>query len=81
MLKDLTKFKKEFAQLEELISKGNNEKDLLEKNLAMPEIYADAKKYAEAEAAYRKKSTELEVKNKQYELLFEKILDIESKIN
>ncbi|MEO6869411.1 MAG: ABC-F family ATP-binding cassette domain-containing protein [Ginsengibacter sp.] len=81
LLKDLTKFKKEFAQLEELISKGNNEKDLLEKNLAMPEIYADAKKYAEAEAAYRKKSTELEVKNKQYELLFEKILDIESKIN
>lgn len=81
LLKDLSKLKKEFAQLEEMISKGNDEKSLLEKNLALPEIYADAKKYSDAEAAYRKKSTELEVKNKQYELLFEKILDIESKIN
>ncbi|MFS8082691.1 MAG: ABC-F family ATP-binding cassette domain-containing protein, partial [Ginsengibacter sp.] len=81
LLKDLSKFKKEFAQLEEVISKGNNEKDVLEKNLALPEIYADAKKYADAEMAYRKKLTELEVKNKQYELLFEKILDIESKIS
>ncbi len=81
LLKDLTKIKKEFAQLEEIISKGNDEKNLLEKNLALPEIYADTKKYSDAEAAYRRKISELEVKNKQYELLFEKILDIESKIN
>ncbi|MBS1735642.1 MAG: ABC-F family ATP-binding cassette domain-containing protein [Bacteroidetes bacterium] len=80
LLKELTKLKKEFSQLEEIISKGNEEKNVLEKNLALPDVYADAKKYSDAEAAYNKKLTELEAKNKQYELLFEKILDLESVI-
>lgn len=80
LLKELTKLKKEFSQLEEIISKGNEEKNVLEKNLALPDVYADAKKYSDAEAAYNKKLTELEAKNKQYELLFEKIIDLESVI-
>lgn len=75
--KELQKIKRQFQQAEDRIEKLGAEKEQLEKDLALPEIYSDAKKFAATEKEYQSKIKKLESENEQYEALFEKILTME----
>jgi len=75
--KELQRIQKQFQQLEEQIAKLTARKAELEASLADPGTYSDKSKFIQAETAYKKAGEELEVLNKQYEKVFEKIMELE----
>ena len=75
--KEIQKLKNQFKQLEEKLSKCNAQKNTLEAKLADPTVYGDKMKFIEAEADYKKASAELESLNKEYEVVFEKLMELE----
>ncbi|MEY4702817.1 MAG: hypothetical protein RIR96_714 [Bacteroidota bacterium] len=75
--KEIQKLKNQFKQLEEKLSKCNAHKNTLEAKLADPAVYGDKMKFIEAEADYKKASAELESLNKEYEVVFEKLMELE----
>lgn len=75
--KELQKVQKQFQQLEEQIAKLSAKKEELAASLADPGTYSDKAKFIEAETAYKKAGNELEALNKQYEKVFEKIMEME----
>jgi ATP-binding cassette subfamily F protein 3 len=77
--KELQKQQKIFQQLEEKIGQLNQQKTTLEARLTTPEIYADRNKFVQTETDYKKVSDELKQLNKQYEEVFEKIMELEGK--
>ena len=76
--KELQKIQKRFQQLEQKIEDINKEKNMLESNLALPEIYLDSQKFITAENLYNQKTAELKKVNAEYEVLFEKIMEMEN---
>ncbi len=52
------------------------QRDALEASLSAPEIYADKEKFLKAEADYKKISEECVQLNKEYEKVFEKIMEL-----
>lgn len=76
--KEYQKIKKQFDQAEVKVEKLNNEKSLLEEQLAKPEVYSDVNKFAETEKQYQEKMKMLERENKIYEQLFEKMMEFEA---
>jgi ATP-binding cassette, subfamily F, member 3 len=77
--KELQKQQKLFQQLEEKIAQLNKEKATLEAKLTAPDTYADRNKFVQTETDYKKVSDELQQMNKQYEEVFEKIMELEAK--
>jgi ATP-binding cassette subfamily F protein 3 len=77
--KELQKQQKLFQQLEENIARLNQQKTTLEAQLTAPDTYADRNKFVQTETDYKKVSDELQRLNKQYEEVFEKIMELESK--
>ena len=75
--KELQKQQKIFQQLEENISRAKQKKEQLQQALSLPETYSDKTKFVQAEADYKKASDELNRLNKQYEEVFEKIIELE----
>jgi len=75
--KELQRIQKQFQQLEEQIAKLTASKAALETSLADPGTYSDKSKFIQAETAYKKAGEELEVLHKQYEKVFEKIMELE----
>lgn len=75
--KELQKQQRLFQELEERIASLTKQRAQLEASLADPSTYSDRNKFVEAEAAYKKASEELEKANKQYEQVFEKIMELE----
>ena len=75
--KELQKLKNKFKQLEEKLSVLNANKSTLENKLADPSVYGDKNKFIAAETEYKKSVDELNTANKEYELLFEKIMEME----
>ena len=75
--KELQKLKTKFKTLEETVEKLNKSKTSLEAALANPDIYSDKQKFIKAEADYNKAAQDLAAANKEYELLFEKIMELE----
>lgn len=75
--KELQKLKTKFKTLEETVEKLNKSKTNLEAALANPDIYSDKQKFIQAEADYNKAAQDLATANKEYELLFEKIMELE----
>lgn len=79
--KELQKVQRLFQQLEEKIAKLNKEKIILESDLASPEIYLEKQKFLVAENKYKENSNQLQKANAEYEILFEKIMEMEEKIS
>ncbi len=79
--KDLQKNQKQFQQLEEKIAKATTRKNELEAALSDPATYSDKNKFIQAETNYKSAEDELYKLNSQYEQLFEKIIELESKVN
>jgi ATP-binding cassette subfamily F protein 3 len=77
--KELQKQQKLFQQIEEKIAQLNKQKTVLEAQLTAPDTYADRNKFLQTETDYKKVSDELGRMNKQYEEVFEKIMELEAK--
>ena len=77
--KELQKQQKHFQQLEERIAQLNKQKTTLEGMLTAPEIYSDRSKFVQTETDYKKVGDELKQLNKEYEEVFEKIMELEAK--
>ncbi len=76
--KELQKLKRNFEKLEADIASLNNKKTSIELELSNPDNYTQANKFTELEVSYKKIQEELGTFNKQYEELFEKIMELES---
>jgi ATP-binding cassette subfamily F protein 3 len=75
--KELQKQQRIFQQLEEKIALLDKQKNDLEKSLSDPGTYSDKSKFQSAESAYKKAGDELNALNKEYEKVFEKIMQLE----
>jgi len=75
--KELQKQQRLFQELEERIASLTKQRNQLEASLADSSTYSDRNKFVEAESAYKKASDELEKANRQYEQVFEKIMELE----
>lgn len=75
--KELQKVKHKFKQLEEKLAVLNKKKSELESALASPEIYSDKTKFLKAETDYNNAVKELNEANAEYEIVFEKIMELE----
>lgn len=76
--KELQKQQKLFQQLEEKISKLKEQKAGLEASLGAPDTYSDKAKFVQTETDYKRITAELAAANKQYEEIFEKIVELET---
>ncbi len=79
--KELTKQKNLFKQLEERIADLNKQKIKLESDLASPDVYNDKTKFQQTEATYKTTAENLKIANAEYEIVFEKLMDLEEKMN
>ncbi|MFD2921492.1 ATP-binding cassette domain-containing protein [Terrimonas rubra] len=75
--KELQKQQRIFKQLEEKIEQLQAEKNQLEKSMSDPETYADKSKFLQTETAYNNIAAQLQTLNKEYEQIFEKIVELE----
>jgi len=78
--KELTKQKNLFKQLEEKIADLTKKKAQLELDLASPDVYGDKTKFLQTETAYNNAANELTKANAEYEVVFEKLMELEEKI-
>ena len=79
--KELQKQQRIFQELEEKVAVLTKQKNELEAALTDPDTYSDKQKFLQAEGAYNKAAAELAQLNKQYEQVFEKIVELESRQN
>jgi ATP-binding cassette subfamily F protein 3 len=78
--KELTKQKTLFKQLEEKIADLTKKKGQLELDLASPDVYGDKTKFLQTENAYKANADDLKKANAEYEIVFEKLMELEEKI-
>jgi ATP-binding cassette, subfamily F, member 3 len=76
--KELQKQQRKLQNLEQDIEKAKQETSKLEQALGLPENYSDKKKFVTIENDYKKASSNLQQLNKQYEELFEKVMELET---
>jgi ATP-binding cassette subfamily F protein 3 len=76
--RELQKQQKRLVALEAEISSASDERTRLEKALGAPENYSDKKKFAGVENDYKKANQTLQSLNKEYESIFEKVMDLET---
>src|SRR6478735_1906365 len=76
--KELQKLQKQFSKLESSINELNQQKTNAEAQLAIPDNYSDRKKFVELEERYKSVQQKLASANKEYEVMFEKIMQMES---
>ena len=76
--KELQRQQKLFQQCEERIAQLKEEKKKLEAALSSSETYSDKNKYTQTETDYKKVESELSKLNREYEQVFEKIVELEN---
>jgi len=78
--KEYQKNKNRFQQIEEKLAQLNQRKVELEQLMASPDSYTNKEKFNETELAYKKIMEELAILNKEYEIVFEKVMELEEKM-
>jgi ATP-binding cassette, subfamily F, member 3 len=78
--KELSKQQKLLQQLEEKINSITVQKNKTELQLSEPATYSDRDKFVQTEEDYQRLSKELNQLNKEYDLVFEKVIELESKM-
>jgi ATP-binding cassette subfamily F protein 3 len=78
--KELSKQQKLLQQLEEKINSTTELKNKTELQLSEPSTYSDREKFVQTEEAYQRLSKELIQLNKEYDLVFEKVMELENKM-
>ena len=75
--KELQKQQKVFQKLEKEVADLNIQKNELEAKLALPDIYSNGLEFKKTESAYKDVVSKLEQANKEYEVVFEKIISLD----
>ena len=78
--KEYQKNKTRFQQIEEKLAQLNKSKTDLELLMASPDGYVNKDKFHQTETDYKKVTNELEMLNKEYEIVFEKVMELEEKM-
>ena len=78
--KELQKHKNRFQQLEEKIAQLNKRKAELETAMADPNSYANKASFQQTETEYKTVTTDLDKAAKEYETVFEKLMELEDKM-
>lgn len=78
--KEYQKNKTRFQQIEEKLAQLNKSKGELELLMASPDGYSNKEKFHQTETAYKKVSAELVALDKEYEVVFEKVMELEEKM-
>jgi ATP-binding cassette subfamily F protein 3 len=78
--KELQKQQKIFQQMEKQIAELKLKKDDLEMSLTKPEIYANKDEFKKTESGYKDAVNKLAVANKEYEKVFEKIMELDEQL-
>lgn len=76
--KELQKLQKQLEKTEEQINQLNKEKTELETQMSLPDSYAIPHKFKELEDKHKQLSARLSGIEKEYEMLFEKIVEMEN---
>jgi ATP-binding cassette subfamily F protein 3 len=75
--KELQKQQKALQKMEESLEVAEQEKSRLELLLGSPDIYSDKQKFADTELKYKKQVQEVERLRKEYDDIFEKLIELE----
>ena len=78
--KEYQKNKTRFQQIEEKLAQLNKGKAELEQLMASPDGYSNKDKFHQTEIAYKNITSELATLNKEYEIVFEKVMELEEKM-
>ncbi len=78
--KEYQKNKTRFQQIEEKLAALNKGKAELEILMASPDSYSNKEKFHQTETAYKRITDELVTLNKEYEIVFEKVMELEEKL-
>ncbi len=78
--KEYQKNKTRFQQIEEQLAQLNKKKGELEITMASPDSYSNKDKFHQTESSYKKVMEELVTLNKEYEIVFEKVMELEEKM-
>jgi ATP-binding cassette subfamily F protein 3 len=78
--KELSRQQKQLQQLEEKINSTIEEKNKTEQLLSDPSTYGDKMKFQQTEMAYQNLSKQLQQLNSEYEKIFEKVMELETKV-
>ena len=78
--KELQKQQKNFQQLEKQIAELKQKKEDLEMSLTKPEIYANKDEFKKTESGYKEAVNKLAAANKEYEKVFEKIMELDEQL-
>lgn len=78
--KELQKNQRKLAQVETDLNKAQEEQKQIELDLANPDTYTNATKFAELEAAYKSVKNRITALNQDYETLFETVMELENKV-
>ncbi|MBD0365582.1 MAG: ABC-F family ATP-binding cassette domain-containing protein, partial [Flavisolibacter sp.] len=76
--KELQRQQRLFQKIEEEIAQLTKEKAALEEQLSLPDTYSNKEKFTTTEKKYKELIVKLNEADKQYEKVFEKILQLES---
>ena len=78
--KELQKNQRKLSQVETDLNKAQEEQKQIELDLANPDTYTNASKFAELEGAYKSVKNRITELNQQYEALFETVMELENKL-
>jgi len=77
--KELQKQQRRLSQIEDSISKAQEEQKKMEIEMGNPAIYTNKNQFAELEKNYKIVKDKISTLNKEYEQVFEQVLELESK--
>ena len=78
--KELQKEQRRLANLETQLTKAKEEETRLENALGDPSNYSDKDKFVTIESDYKKAKNNKEILEKEYEVVFEKVMELEGKM-
>lgn len=78
--KELQRNQRKLAQVETDLNKAQEEQKQIELDLANPDTYTNAAKFADLEGAYKSVKNRIAELNQNYEALFEMIMELENKV-
>ena len=78
--KELQKNQRKLALVESDLNKAQEDQKQIELDLANPDTYTNAAKFADLEVAYKSVKSRIAELNKNYETLFETVMELENKV-
>ncbi|WP_439505599.1 ABC-F family ATP-binding cassette domain-containing protein [Sediminibacterium sp.] len=79
--KELQKQQRRLSQIEASLSKAQEEQKQIELEMGKPATYTNKQQFSQLENAYKAIKNQINTLNKDYELVFEQIIELESKNN